>query len=225
MPSRILFRKVALPLQMSFEFLGLTYLKNFDDLAKNIDPAIEKIQSIANFWGRYRLSLPGRINVAKTLMLSQIGFHASIIDVSTNKANEIQQIINNFITGSFKFDKNKICLNPALGGLGMINIKNFITSLHCSWLKRTHREVTDNWRRNLVDIAGGNPILLDPRSLDPDTAQDPDPIPVHPVLYTIAKSFWEFKNSFFAIGRNFFGSHVLGNPRLVNNKLEKTAWM
>jgi hypothetical protein len=83
--------------------------------------------------------------------------------------------------------------------------------------------VTDNWRRNLVDIAGGNPILLDPRSLDPDTAQDPDPIPVHPVLYTIAKSFWEFKNSFFAIGRNFFGSHVLGNPRLVNNKLEKNC--
>jgi hypothetical protein len=53
------------------KILGFNITRNAGDLWKNIEPAIEKIRNTATFWNRYRLSLPGRINVAKTLMLSQ----------------------------------------------------------------------------------------------------------------------------------------------------------
>jgi hypothetical protein len=67
------------------KILGFKVTKNHADLVTNFDPAIDKIRNTANFWNRFRLSLPGRINVAKTLMLSQIGFHAAIIPVSDEK--------------------------------------------------------------------------------------------------------------------------------------------
>jgi hypothetical protein len=217
------------------KILGFDVTKDFSDLNLNVNPAIENIRKIGTFWNRYRLSLPGRINVAKTLMLSQISFHASIIDVPEEKINEIQLLINNFICGNFRFNKNLICISPAGGGLGMININNFIVSLHCSWLKRAHKEVTDNWRRNLHNIAGGDCTLLDPRILDPDPqGPEPDhnPVPApeqipnkyhHPILNTISKSFWKFKNAFLTQGKNFFSSQILGNPRLINNKRERAC--
>jgi hypothetical protein len=167
-------------------------------------------------------------------MLSQISFHAAIIDVPPDKINEMQKLINTFVTGTFKFDKNRICLSPASGGLGMININNFIVSLHCSWVKRAHTEVTDNWRKNIMDLAGGISTLLDPRSFVPDLDPGPDPVPQliigpdrlqlkNPMLNTVAKSFWKFKTAFFTLGRNFFVSPLLGNPRIINNRREKTC--
>jgi hypothetical protein len=75
------------------KILGYKVTKNHADLASNFKPAIEKIRRTANFWSRYRLSLLGRINVSKTLMLSQIGFHATIIPVSDEKINEVQRLM------------------------------------------------------------------------------------------------------------------------------------
>jgi hypothetical protein len=196
------------------KILGFNITRNAGDLWKNIEPAIEKIRNTATFWNRYRLSLPGRINVAKTLMLSQINFHASIIEVPPEKTDEIQRAVNTFVTGSFNFDKDRICTSPATGGLGMININNFISSLHCSWLQKAHREVIDNWRYRLVNLAGGNCTSIDPQRHEINPA-------AYPVLSTIANSFWKFKSAFFAIGRNFFHSPIFGNPRLINNKRDK----
>jgi hypothetical protein len=52
---------------------------------------------------------------------------------------------------------------------------------------------------------------------------DPGDIgPEYPVLRTLVNSFWKFKNAFIATGKNFFESKIGGNPRLINNRREKT---
>jgi hypothetical protein len=58
------------------KILGFNITKNFDDISNNLTLAIEKIRALIRYWDRFHLSLPGRINVAKSLMLSQIGFFA-----------------------------------------------------------------------------------------------------------------------------------------------------
>jgi hypothetical protein len=71
-------------------------------MIENLDPAIEKIKTLARYWDRFKLSLPGRISVAKSLMLSQIGFFATILPVPDPVVNSIQKAINDFVTGTLK---------------------------------------------------------------------------------------------------------------------------
>jgi hypothetical protein len=107
----------------------------------------------------------------------------------------MQQLINDFVTGTLKLDKNRICLAPKEGGLGMINIANYINGLHCSWIKRAQQQRIDNWRTDLHAITGGKPIDVNPTNLDKN---------FHPVLHTLAVSFWSFKKRIFNKGKKLF---------------------
>jgi hypothetical protein len=137
------------------KILGFNIMADFSDLKNNINSAIEKIRNQINFWNRYRLSLPGRICVAKTLLLSQLSFHASIIEILPDKIQEIERLINSYVLGSFRFDKNAVSCSAASGGLGLINVDNYIISLQSSWIKRAHAAPVDNWRNDIHEISGG----------------------------------------------------------------------
>jgi hypothetical protein len=54
--------------------LGCKIGKGINVLSENYPLIVEKIANIKRFWERFNLSLPGRINVAKSLMLAQIGY-------------------------------------------------------------------------------------------------------------------------------------------------------
>jgi hypothetical protein len=60
------------------KILGVKFTKNAEDITQNFDNCIEKIRKTANFWTRFKLSLIGQINIAKTLMLSQLGYLGTI---------------------------------------------------------------------------------------------------------------------------------------------------
>jgi hypothetical protein len=197
------------------KILGFRITKNFDSMVDNLDPAIDKIRNLARYWDRFKLSLPGRLSVAKSLMLSQIGFFASILPVPDPVINTIQKAINDFVTGTLKIEKNRICMEPKCGGIGMISVKNYIHSLHCSWIKRTKAAVIDNWRLDMSELSGGDPILINPDKISKIH---------HPVLHNLAVSFWDFKKKFFSTGKNFFKAPIKGNPLLVKNKRDKSYW-
>jgi hypothetical protein len=225
------------------KILGFNITKLPLDCINNFDPAVEKIKQLITFWNRFRLSLPGRINVAKTLMLSQIGFYSAILDVPDEKIQEVQKLLDNFVLGQIKFDKKLITAPPSAGGLGMISVSNYIAALHCSWVKKAFASQIDNWRHDLYSMAGENINMVSPRLVGmqervqlpvpapvrgpvPVDANIRQPLPVqspnkHPVLKSLSESFTKFKNAFYTIGRNFFLSRLGENPRLINNRREK----
>jgi Reverse transcriptase (RNA-dependent DNA polymerase) len=53
--------------------LGVKITKKYDDITENFNNCIRNIIGICNFWGRFNLSLQGRIAICKTFMLSQLG--------------------------------------------------------------------------------------------------------------------------------------------------------
>ena len=59
--------------------LGMKIKKNLENLSECHIVTEQKITKIINFWERFNLSLPGRINIAKTLLLSQISYLGCII--------------------------------------------------------------------------------------------------------------------------------------------------
>jgi hypothetical protein len=92
----------------TLKILGFDITADKNDLYKNYDKVIDKMRNIVRFWERFRLSLPGRINVAKSLLLSQISYYGSIIPVRNETVSELQSIMNNFISGKMRLSGKQI---------------------------------------------------------------------------------------------------------------------
>jgi exonuclease III len=125
--------------------LGMEIFNNTELLNQNFNRTISQLICIRNFWTRFNLSMPGRITVAKTLMLSRLGYLGCIIDPDPEQLAEIEKIIYSFIKGKLVVAEKRIAADPATGGLGMINIADYLVALKCSWIVRARRNILDHW--------------------------------------------------------------------------------
>jgi hypothetical protein len=203
----------SLPVGDKIHVLGLDITKNYKDLTKNFEPVIDKIRRIVDFWSKFRLSLMGRINVAKCLMLSQLSYLGSILDPEPEQLSIMQEIIDSFIVANMKFSKNYVNVSVRKGGLGMIDLTEYLIGLKCSWIKRCNNNIIDIWRNELNDLSKGNILQVLKRNLVEIKNR---------LLYRIACSFEEFKCRFFTQNNNWELSNIIGNPLLINNKREKS---
>jgi hypothetical protein len=75
------FDHADIPFQIvnSVKLLGLDLDKDLDCLKQVHEKTYKKIAAIIRFWSRFWLSLPGRINIFKTLCLSQLSYLGCII--------------------------------------------------------------------------------------------------------------------------------------------------
>jgi hypothetical protein len=122
---------------------GLTCLEHVHLLT------IDKICSITRFWSRFWLSLPGRINIVKTMCLSQINYLGSIIKPSNEQLNVITTTLEKFVKGKLNISRDRLYTGIDQGGLGLIDINQFIVSQQVLWIKRSMLGATDNWREDL----------------------------------------------------------------------------
>ena len=58
----------------SFKLLGLNISKNLDNINEIYSELVTKINSLINFWSRFRLNLPGRLTIMKTCLVSQLNY-------------------------------------------------------------------------------------------------------------------------------------------------------
>jgi len=79
-----------------FTLLGMKINRELSCLTTYFEEVIITLQRIKEFWERFNLSLPGRISVGKTFMLSQIGYLGCIITPSEDQIKRLQQIIDSF---------------------------------------------------------------------------------------------------------------------------------
>ena len=175
---------------------------NLEKLLSNFYKVIEKMLKIVKFWTRLKLSLPGRIAVAKTFLLSQIN-HIGCITMPSNYQVEIMQsIIDNFSLGTLKFSKDYLYCLPKKGGLGLINIREFFISQHTMWFKRAYHSTRDNWRIDMCRLGFGNPFTVACSDLSRKQ---------HPILYDLCASFSLFRDEYYSIGTNYKLAFILNN--------------
>jgi hypothetical protein len=93
-------------------------LSNQDEIFEKIH---EKILGIARFWDLFKLSLPGRISIVKTLMLPQLNYLGSILSPSPNLLSSIQDTVDNFAKKSLRVASDRLYLPASHGGLGLIH--------------------------------------------------------------------------------------------------------
>jgi hypothetical protein len=145
-------------------------------------------------------------------MLSQLSYHGSILVPDPEQFTAIETIINNFVKGSLRVAKHLINADVKKGGLGMINVRDFLVSQQCSWVKRAHKSYTDGWRTDINDLCNGDLSTLNLSNVNQN---------VNPLLFNICSSFYEFKKHFYVLDNNFLLSPLGGNPHLINNRREK----
>ncbi len=111
----------------SITLLGLHINYLAEEFTTNFNEVYEKVLRISNFWDRFRLSLSGRIAVAKTLMLPQINYLGCFPDPGTKILNNLQSLIDGFILNNLNVSKDRRYLPPDRGGMGILNLDSFLS--------------------------------------------------------------------------------------------------
>jgi exonuclease III len=198
-------------LDLGFEYsdritvLGME-ISNSDNIPElNGRKILEKINAKIRIWTRFNLSLPGRINIAKSMLLSQINYLGCFLPLPEIVITEIEQKIANFVSGNLRIAYDRIFLNISLGGLGLFKLNKFLFAQRCTWTKKA--EIPDQlWKIRLHFFAGGNFFTLNESMIDCNE---------FPCSFAIAEAYSEFLKCFTASERNFEKSFIFGNKALT----------
>jgi exonuclease III len=184
------------------KILGCTFKNVPDTLAENFTEVIQQIIKIKNFWVRFNLSLPGRLSIAKTLMLSRVSFLGAILDPDPAQLEIIENIIYGFVKGKLNIAASRVPVPVKNGGLGMINIKDFFETIKLGWLKRAINS-KDLWSYAIISTGITNQNDFNIK------------IPVKtnsPILHSIVNAFVNFRSDFLRHNNNIESSFILNNP-------------
>jgi hypothetical protein len=87
------------------KLLGMDITRNFEDIGDNFRHIKDKILNLIRFWDRFKLSLPGRISIAKTFLVSQLNYLGGVFKHPAALLDEIQSLINCFIKKTLIFQR------------------------------------------------------------------------------------------------------------------------
>jgi len=184
------------------DFLGTVHNKTAD-----------KIDGAISYWSRFNLSFIGRINIAKTFLLSQLSYIAQIITPTEDQFIRMELSISKFIRGSLTVSKDRIFKSVVNGGVGFPDLRTFVISLQCSWIKKCHTVVSDNWRQDLFRLAHGNALTISTADIN---------VRMNPIIYGIAGSWEKFSKAFYSTDRNYKKMYLLNSPVLpVDRRAER----
>ena len=123
-----------------FTLLGINFSVDLIKMEKlNYDNVLNILINEINNWNKRNLTPLGRITIIKTLILSKLNhLLISLPNPSPDLLKTIQQLLYKFIwkNGPDKIKRSIMESNIPNGGLKMVNIKNFILGLKCTWIRR-----------------------------------------------------------------------------------------
>jgi hypothetical protein len=194
------------------KILGMTIDHSLDNLDENFLGILESIKKSANYWKRFRLSLPGRINVAKSLLVSLVNYLGCFLMPKPNTLNSIQKTIDDFIIANDKVARNRLYLPPECGGLGCFKLDEFLFSQQCVWPLRAAIYTRDNWRVNLKELSHGNCLSLSWRNIDQNR---------NPILFGFGKAMEKLRTCYDSLNENYLHATVLYNPLIFRGPGDK----
>ena len=124
----------------TFNLLGIEFsvdMKEIVDL--NYNSQIPKIKALIHHWKRRKLTPIGRVTVVKSLLLPKLNhLFIALPNPDEDTLSSLNKYFFEYIWNS-KTDKVKrqiVTQDYLKGGLKMVDIKMFLISLKCTWIKR-----------------------------------------------------------------------------------------
>jgi hypothetical protein len=184
------------------KLLGYEIDAKIENLERNFDKCITKMRKTIGNWSRFRLSLPGRIAIVKSLVLSQVTFHGTLLDPNPEQLAIMSEIMENFVMHNIVIAKERIYAPAKLGGLGMIKLEPFLVAQKCAWIKRCFIKINDPWRWEFLRICGFSLNMV--RVANFEKAKNP-------MLWAIVNAFSKFQESYWKKNENFLEASVFDN--------------
>jgi hypothetical protein len=173
--------------------LGLVIDKNDENFTESFDKILNKIRVEIRNWARFNLSLPGRINIAKTMMYSQINYLGCFLPVSENFIRVAENLIESFILGKLNVAKTRRYLSREEGGMGLFKIREFLQGQNISWIKRASK-MDEYWKREILNKSLGSVFNIRARYFDKNSS---------PILFNLASSYEKFLVNFSKKNENY----------------------
>jgi hypothetical protein len=115
-------------------------------------------------------------------------------------------MIDGYVTRGIVISKDRLYCRPKSGGLGLIDLNQYITALQCSWIRRCHTVLNDSWRWRIADAFNFNFNNPQPATLDPE---------LYPIENNILNSFKTFSTSYYLLNENFLQANIVNNSMFL----------
>jgi hypothetical protein len=194
------------------KILGMTIDHSLSRLDENFESILASINKTIAYWKRFRLTVPGRINITKSLLVSLVNYLGCFIMPKHTTLNAIQKSIDDFIIGDDKIARNRLYLPPESGGLGCFKLDEFLYAQQCVWTLKAEISSRDNWRVNLRNYSHGNCMSLSWRNVDPN---------INPIIYGFGKAFEKLRTRHDGTNENYLHATVLYNPLIFRGPGDK----
>ena len=130
--------------------LGITFTNDGDDLFRlNFVAKLSRLKSLLRLWSSRDLTPVGRSIIVKTLALSQLVYLFLVLpNPPQSFIKEVQSVVADFIwSGNPDKIKRTTLFNTFDdGGLKVKDIKSFINSLKCTWVRRYYDDTKGLWK-------------------------------------------------------------------------------
>ena len=122
-----------------FKVVRVTFSTNTKDICKlNFEGKINELKRDIARWKKRHLTHLGKITLIKTFFLSKLIYlFINIPDPSPEFLKEVELLLRFLWGGKInKIKRTTICKGYEDGGLKMVDIYSFLTTLKISWLRR-----------------------------------------------------------------------------------------
>jgi hypothetical protein len=197
-------RSLGFEISNSMTILGLKINGDSLDFQENWEKILLKVRNQIRHWIRFNLSLTGRINIAKTMLYSQINYLGCFLPVPEQVMELLEELIEDFVKGSLQIGKKRLYLSPESGGLGLFQIEPFLTSQKIAWTVRA-LNLDEIWKIRMYVFGNGN--VLNYRSSFIDRNKTP-------ILHGFATAYEKFLCAYTRHKENFWETSVFENMAL-----------
>ncbi|KAG1281989.1 hypothetical protein G6F66_011268 [Rhizopus arrhizus] len=138
-----------------FRYLGFPFIQSFHQRRYLEQQLLQTVKSQCTIYYQCRLSIKGRATIVNALILSKLWCVLRMVHLPTTFFRRLNSEIYQFVWHNCKpkIEYMQLCLDPKLGGLGLLDPQFQRHNLHIRWL-RQHLE--DNLPQSC-----SQPILLD----------------------------------------------------------------
>jgi hypothetical protein len=193
----------------SIHILGMEIDNKLERLDSNFDKTITSLKKSIDYWERYYLTLPGRINVIKSLLFPLVLYIGCFLMPSTAKTKQMQELLDNFAVGRLNFSKKRITVPQDQCGLGLFDIEKFLTGQQAGWVLKAHKSSRDNWRAKLRVMSYGNVLCTGPNLFSKNH---------NPILYGLAASYEKVRLSHDQLHSNSIRSFIINNRLFTRDR-------
>jgi exonuclease III len=132
-------------IEQKITILGLTFEGDGLNFETSQQMIMKKVQDKINTWRRFNLGITGRINIAKTMLYSQVNYLGCFLRMDPEVETAIESKIKNYVKANLRIAENRIFLPVEQGGLGLFRIHEFLDSQRCMWIKRA-KKIDELWK-------------------------------------------------------------------------------